>query len=100
MRWSRVRIASSPHLKIKVIIIVKEEFNINQHFLVPKHTKLNEKEKNELLEKYKITTKDLPKISIKDPAIANLEPEVDDIIKIERVSPTAKKTIFYRRVIK
>ncbi len=79
---------------------MEKDFEISQHFLVPKHTKLNEKKKNELLEKYKITTKELPRISIKDPAIAHLNPEVDDIIKIERQSPTSKVSIFYRRVVK
>ncbi|MEM2138792.1 MAG: DNA-directed RNA polymerase subunit H [Candidatus Woesearchaeota archaeon] len=81
-------------------MIAEKEFDISQHFLVPKHTKLNEKEKTELLEKYKITTKELPKISIKDPSIRHLDPEVDDIIKIVRKSPTAKDAIFYRRVVK
>ncbi|MEM3374546.1 MAG: DNA-directed RNA polymerase subunit H [Candidatus Woesearchaeota archaeon] len=79
---------------------MEKEFDVSQHFLVPKHKKLSEKEKNELLEKYKITAKELPRISIKDPAISRLDVEVDDIIMIERQSPTAKKTVFYRRVVK
>lgn len=67
---------------------------------MPKHKKLNEKEKNELLEKYKITLKDLPRISIKDPALKELDVAIEDIIKIERPSATSKTTIFYRRVVK
>ncbi|NTV24382.1 MAG: DNA-directed RNA polymerase subunit H [Nanoarchaeota archaeon] len=78
----------------------EKEFDISQHVLVPKHTKLNQKDRDALLEKYRITTKELPKISIKDPAIAALGVELDDIVKIERPSPTAKTTLFYRRVVK
>lgn len=89
-----------PYKNKKVVIIAEKTFDISQHILVPKHKKLNEKEKKELLEKYNISLKDLPKISITDPAIKSLDPEVDDIIKIERPSSTAKTTIFYRRVVK
>jgi len=82
-----------------VIIAGKEkEFDISQHVLVPKHTKISEKEKEELLTKYRITLKDLPRISLKDPAIAHMDLTTEDIIKIERPSPTSKLTFFYRRV--
>lgn len=70
-----------------------------KHALVPEHTKLNEKEVKELMEKYHLTLKELPKISISDPAIAHLDPKERDVIKIVRNSPTAGKTIFYRGVV-
>jgi len=53
------------------------------HILQPKHTKLKEKEAQELLEKYNISKAQLPKILSNDPAL----PEgcvVGDIIKIDR----------------
>jgi len=53
------------------------------HVLQPKHTKLSEKEVQELLEKLNITKVQLPKILSSDPAL----PEgcsVGDIIKVER----------------
>lgn len=109
MRWSRVRIpkrtkvSSGPVLYTKKVVIIAakdKDFEISQHILVPKHSKLNDKEKTELLEKYKITFKDLPKISMKDPAISHLDLTNEDIVKIERASPTSKRTIFYRRVVK
>jgi DNA-directed RNA polymerase subunit H len=107
MRWSRVRIiiskvSSGPPFKTrKVIIIAKEkEFEISQHVLVPKHTKLSEKETQELLAKYNISVKQLPSISAKDPAIAGLDVGVGDIVKIQRFSPTSKITVFYRKVVK
>jgi DNA-directed RNA polymerase subunit H (RpoH/RPB5) len=83
-----------------VVIIAKKDFDVTKHILVPKHTKLSKKEKNDLLEKYRITPRDLPLISIKDPAIAHLDVTDKDIIKIERPSPTSHKTIFYRKVVK
>ncbi len=65
---------------------------------MPKHTKLPEKEKEALLAKYSITLKELPKIFIKDSAIAHLNVKDGDIIKISRNSLTAGEYVFYRRV--
>ncbi len=70
-----------------------------KHVLVPKHTKLSEKEKEELFKKYNITIRELPKILISDPAIRHLNPKENDVIKIERNSITAGKSVFYRGVI-
>lgn len=70
-----------------------------KHNLIPKHTKISDSEKTELFNKYKINLRDLPKISLNDPAIAHLEPKVGDVIKIERDSETAGATEFYRGVI-
>lgn len=53
------------------------------HILQPKHTKLKEKEAQELLEKFNISKAQLPKILSNDPAL----PEgcvVGDIVKIDR----------------
>ena len=70
-----------------------------QHILIPKHEKLSEKEANEVLEKYKITINELPAIQKNDPALAGMSVEVGDVIMIERKSPTAGKTVFYRGVV-
>jgi DNA-directed RNA polymerase subunit H len=70
-----------------------------KHLLVPKHTKLSEKEKQELLKKYNLTTKELPKILNTDPAIAHLEIKEGDVIKISRKSLTAGETNYYRSVL-
>ncbi|MBI4150245.1 DNA-directed RNA polymerase subunit H [Candidatus Woesearchaeota archaeon] len=69
-----------------------------KHVLIPKHAKLGEKEKKDLLEKYNISVKELPKIMKDDPAIAHLDAKPGDVIKIIRDSPTAGKSIFYRGV--
>ena len=69
------------------------------HVLIPKHEKLSKQEAEEVLKKYKVTVNELPAITKSDPAIAELGCEEGDIIAIERESPTAGKTIFYRGVI-
>lgn len=68
------------------------------HVLVPKHEMASEKEKTELLEKYNISLKQLPRISKKDPAISHLEAGSGDLIKITRKSPTSGISTFYRVV--
>lgn len=73
--------------------------DVTKHVLVPKHTKLSQKEKQELLEKYDISEAELPKISKKDPAIEHLNLKPGDVIMIERPSLTAGKAIFYRVVV-
>ncbi len=70
-----------------------------EHFLIPEHKKLSDKEKKELLERFNIGTKDLPKILLSDPAIQHLDVKERDVIKISRKSPTAGSTVFYRGVI-
>ena len=69
-----------------------------KHVLIPKHKKVSEKEKKDILDKYGITLNELPAIHKSDPALADLDLEPGDVIKIERDSPTAGKTIFYRGV--
>jgi DNA-directed RNA polymerase subunit H len=56
------------------------------HILQPKHTKLKEKETQEVLENFNISKAQLPKILSTDPALPE-ECEVGDIIKIERKEP-------------
>jgi len=77
----------------------KKRIKIENHILIPKHLKLNEKDKKEFLEKYNITVHELPKIRLDDPAIQKLSPKVDDVIKIIRASLTSGEAVFYRRVI-
>lgn len=76
------------------------EPDITRHTLVPKHELLSEKEKEELLKKYGVTLKQLPRILLSDPAIRHLNAKVGDVIKITRKSPTAGTSIYYRVVKK
>ena len=68
------------------------------HILQPKHSKLHEKESEELLKKVNISKSQLPKILLSDAAL----PEgcaVGDIIKIERKTPEGKINVYYRVVV-
>ena len=69
-----------------------------KHVLIPFHEKISEKEKKELLSRYNITFRELPKISPKDSALVGLNAKKHDVIRITRNSPTAGKTYFYRGV--
>ncbi len=73
-------------------------FEVSKHELVPKHSKVSDKERKELFEKYSIELQNLPKVSKTDPAIQHLDVNEGDIVKIQRKSPTAGDTVFYRRV--
>ena len=53
------------------------------HILQPKHTKLSEKDAQEVLKKFNLSKSQLPKILSSDPALPE-GCEVEDIIKIER----------------
>jgi len=77
----------------------KKKANVGNHELIPKHKKLSKKKKKELFEKYNISLRELPKITKDDPAIAKLDAEEGDVIKITRKSETAGKTVYYRGVI-
>lgn len=78
---------------------VAKDISKISHFLVPEHTKLSDKDKKELFEKYNIQMKQLPKIFSSDPAIRHLDVKENDVIKIKRTSPTAGSVVFYRGVI-
>ena len=73
------------------------KFNVAEHMLVPEHVVLSDKEKEELLKKYNITIKELPKFLVDDAGLAGLKTKVGDVIRITRNSPSGE-TFFYRRV--
>ena len=78
---------------------MKKKFKIDKHYLIPKHQKISDKEKQKLLELYNISLKELPKIPKNDAAISSLDAKPGDVIKITRKSPTANESIFYRAVV-
>ncbi len=79
--------------------MTKKSFDVDKHVLVPKHTKVSEKEKKDIIEKYNITVYDLPLIKKNDPAIKYLDVKPGDIVKITRKSATAGEAAFYRCVV-
>ena len=96
IRWSRVRISSGPLIKLQKM--KKPKFKVDKHTLTPKHLKVSEKEKTQVLEKYLTTSKELPKIFRTDAAIKEFDAKPGDLIKIIRKSQTAGEAVFYRVV--
>jgi len=78
---------------------MKKKFKTDKHSLIPKHAKLSEKQKEDLIKDYNITLKALPRILKTDPGIQSLNAKPGNIIKISRKSMTAGETIFYRVVV-
>ncbi|MEM7816103.1 MAG: DNA-directed RNA polymerase subunit H [Candidatus Aenigmatarchaeota archaeon] len=74
------------------------EIDILKHRLVPKHEILSQKEKKELLEKMKVSEKQLPKILDSDPVVKKIGAKPGDLIKITRKSQTAGESVYYRIV--
>ena len=77
----------------------KEKEDYPDHILVPKHAKVSESEKKEVIEKFNVSFSQLPAIYSDDPAIKHLDLEKNDLVKIIRKSPTSGETVFYRRVL-
>jgi len=68
------------------------------HILQPKHSKLNEKDSEELLKKLNVSKSQFPKIFSDDSALPEGS-EVGDIIKIERKTLDGKIAFYYRVVV-
>jgi DNA-directed RNA polymerase subunit H (RpoH/RPB5) len=64
------------------------------HILQPKHTKLKQDEIVKLLAKYNISLAQLPKISKEDSSIFDLNPQLGEVIKIERKTENGSEDYF------
>ncbi len=60
---------------------------------------LSEKERKDLLTRFKIRAEQLPRILANDPAAVAVDAKPGNIIKVKRKSPTAKYTTAYRLVV-
>ena len=67
------------------------------HVLQPKHSKLSEKEVEELLQKLNVSKAQLPKIFAQDTALPE-NCDIGDVIKITRKSD-AGDVLYYRVVV-
>jgi len=92
-----IELYARDNIYINIISLDELQFCLLEHFLVPKHTKLNNEEKEEVKKKYNIVDEsNFPKISRFDPVakINCLRP--NEVCKIERKSPTAIIANYYR----
>jgi DNA-directed RNA polymerase subunit H (RpoH/RPB5) len=77
--------------------IKRLQYNILNHILVPSHEIINDKEVEEVMQKYNIKSKkEFPEISRFDPVARVIGLRPGDICKIIRPSKTAIKTFYYR----
>jgi len=82
---------------VQIFWMEKLEVNIMEHDLVPEHVIIAESEKDNILNKWNITSfNQLPLILSKDPVAKYLGMKKGDICKITRPSETAAKYISYR----
>ena len=70
----------------------------SEHFLVPPHRILDEKELEAVLKKYGIAVNKLPKIFETDPQAKKLNAKVGQVIEIER-EENGRKVKYYRLVV-
>jgi len=78
--------------------MVKTTKTYNNHILVPKHEKLSEKQKQELLKEHNCAQTELPRIKLHDMAIQDLNPKPGDVFKITRKSINEGTNVFFRVV--
>lgn len=70
--------------------------NITHHELVPKHIKLSDDEKKELLKRYRLKESQLPRIQRADPVALYLGLKRGEVVKIIRKSETSGRYASYR----
>ena len=68
------------------------------HALQPPHTKLSQEEADKLIKDLNISTLQLPKIKVTDPALDESY-KVGDVVKIERKDEDTGKVIVYYRMV-
>ena len=74
-------------------------FNVMENFLVPRHTIMSEEDVQELLGKFGIIREKLPQILMMDPCARAVGAQPNQVLKIERESPTAGTSYYYRLVV-
>ena len=79
---------------------MQEEIKIADNVLVPKHQVLTPDETKLVLDKYKISINQLPKISEDDVVVKEIGANVGDVIRISRNSVTAGTSDYYRLVVR
>ncbi len=75
-----------------------KKFEVNTHILVPKFSKLDDTEKQAVLDSLNISPLQLPTILTKDPVAKTVNAKMGDILKFEREGPTGKYN-YFRRVV-
>jgi DNA-directed RNA polymerase subunit H len=87
--------------KKKVELLLKSfpVFDIFEHALVPRHEILSVKERQQLLDMYKVKPYQMPQIGSTDPAVKAIGAKPGDVLRVIRKSSTAGEHIAYRYVV-
>jgi DNA-directed RNA polymerase subunit H (RpoH/RPB5) len=88
--WTRNKMAKNKKIP---------KITLETHSLIPNHSVCSDKEKQQVLEQYNLTTNEMPKILASDAGIKNLKAKPGDMIKIERDDWNLGKNVFYRVII-
>ncbi len=94
--------AAKKHARASRIELVEggyASYDLFGHQLVPKHTIATVEEVDLVLNHYGIEKNKLPRILRDDPAVRILGAKVGQIIRIQRDSPTAGTSYYYRLVV-
>lgn len=99
---SRFTPASSKYAKASRVELVEgsyASFDLFGHEMVPAHVIAEEAEIELVLEHYGIKKTHLPRIQSRDPAARVLGARPGQVIRVERASPTAGLSYYYRLVV-
>ena len=99
---SRFTPAAKKHARKNRVELVTGDyasFDLFKHELVPNQSIVTQDEVELVLNHYGITKPQLPRILREDPAAKVLGAKAGQIIRIERESPTAGNTFYYRLVV-
>ena len=94
--------ASSKHAKVTRVELVAghyASFDLFEHEMVPPHVIAADTEVQMVLDHYGINKTHLPRILVRDPAARVLGARPGQIIRIERESPVAGRSYYYRLVV-
>lgn len=99
---SRFTPASNKYAKVSKVELVEghyASFDLFGHEMVPSHIIAEEAEIQLVLEHYGIKKTHLPRIQSRDPAARVLGARPGQVIRVERLSPTAGLSYYYRLVV-